>query len=109
MFRWFVGLSTILARRENGYDRSWIRLGEMVSHRDGSILPEVQHGSGQSPEWQAYQHTLRAVADAPAGLRKDESRLNQAEWRVADVVPEAIFAITAFEPRNSHKQRGLRH
>ena len=26
---------------------------------------------------------------------------------VADVVPRAIFAITTFEPRNSHKQRGL--
>jgi hypothetical protein len=49
--REFLRGCTILVRREEGYDGSRNRLGEMVSHWDGTILPDVQRGFEQSPEW----------------------------------------------------------
>jgi len=76
--REFLRWCTILVGHEKGYDKSGNRLGEMVSHWDGSILPDVQRGFEQSPEWKEYEDILFAVADAPAGPAK-ESQLNQAE------------------------------
>jgi hypothetical protein len=78
----FLRRCTILARQEEGYDSSGNQLGEMVSHWNGRILPEVQRGFRQSPEWQEYEDILLAVADAPAGLRKDQSQLAPAATAV---------------------------
>jgi len=54
----------------------------MVSHWDGSILPEVQRGFEQSPEWQEYELILLGVADAPVGPRQEESQLHPAATAV---------------------------
>jgi hypothetical protein len=71
----FLRQFTIRARYEKAYDRSGSRMPEMVSHWDGSILPEIQCAFEQSPEWQEFQDILLEVADVQPSLPKDESQL----------------------------------
>jgi hypothetical protein len=71
----FLRQLTISAQYEKGYDRAGSRLPEMVSHWDGSILPEIQCAFEQSSQWQEFQDILLEVADAQPSLPKDESQL----------------------------------
>jgi hypothetical protein len=78
--RKFLHQFTIRAGLEKAYDRSGSRLPEMVSHWDGSILPEIQCALEQSPEWQEFQDILLEVAGVQPSLPSDESQL---EARIA--------------------------
>ncbi len=72
--REFLRRCTIEAWYEKGYDRSGNRLREMVSHWDGSILPDIQRAFERSSEWQEFQGIMLEVADAQANGREDRSQ-----------------------------------
>jgi hypothetical protein len=55
----FLRLLTINAYHDKGRG---LGLGKMISHLNGSILPEVEKEFKKSPEWQQYQDELLALA-----------------------------------------------
>ena len=88
--REFLRQCTIEAWHEKGYDRSGSRLRDVVSHWDGSILPEIQRAFERSPEWQEFQSILLEVADAQASRQEDESQREANASEPAPTVKQQI-------------------
>jgi hypothetical protein len=59
----FLRLFTIQAYYEDGHDKQGRELPKMISHMDGSILPEVKRKFRSSAEWQQFEGELLAVAE----------------------------------------------
>jgi hypothetical protein len=59
----FLRLFTIQAYYEDGHDKQGRELPKMISHMDGSILPEVRRKFRSSAEWQQFEGELLAVAE----------------------------------------------
>jgi hypothetical protein len=63
----FLRRFTIEAYYHEGHDKDGRKLRDMVSHVNGSILPEVRREFEKSELWHQFQEELLAVAEAAAG------------------------------------------
>ena len=68
----FLRRFTIEAYSEDGHDKSERKLREMISHRDGSLLPEAGREFRKCAEWGQFEKQLLALArvDARDGVEK---------------------------------------
>lgn len=60
--RKFLRLLTIDAYSEKGYDNQGCRFPDMISHVDGSILPEVQQAFSRSAAWRYFEQARLALS-----------------------------------------------
>jgi hypothetical protein len=67
--REFLRLLTIDAYSEKGYDNQGRRLSDMISHVDGSILPEVQQAFSRSAAWRYFEQARLALSVSPPPRR----------------------------------------
>lgn len=85
----FLRRFTIEAYYDDGHDKNERKLRKMVSHLDGSILPDVQREFRRSTEWGEFTRRLLAVAEAAGDDDKSPSARKQA---VAGKKPNPLVA-----------------
>jgi hypothetical protein len=62
----FLRRFTIEAYYDKGHDRSGRRFRDMISHWNGSLLPEVTQEFQKSGEWRQFEEELLGVAESQA-------------------------------------------
>ncbi len=71
----FLRRFTIHVYYADGHDKHGRKLPEMVSHLNGSLLPEVRREFEKSDEWRKFEEDLLAVAEQLAQARPSETEL----------------------------------